>query len=153
MVKGCKQVTYGRKTQRPTRVHRCSNSLVIIERQLPSLSWPLSNTGLNCMGSLICGLFLINTSIAFDPPLRVWGYGEPTMHWAKSFYIGNLSICGFWYFLGVLELIPYIYQRDKLSFGEIRSYTWILNCRNKGVDTPKPHIVQGLTVLHISISQ
>lgn len=64
-----------------------------------------------------------------------------------------LSICGFRYFLGVLELIPYIYQRDKLSFGEVRSYTWILNCRNKGVDTPKPHTVQGLTVLHISISQ
>lgn len=50
------------------------------------------------------------------------------MHWSTPFNRGDLSIQGLWYLWGVLEPISQILSHN-LSFGGVKSYTWIWLCR------------------------
>ena len=44
------------------------NSQKVTQPDIYIYSWSLNNTGLNCMGSLTCGIFLINTVNIFSLP-------------------------------------------------------------------------------------
>lgn len=95
-------------------------------------SWPLYNTGLNCTGPLIYGLFSISIQLAlrilrflihrfnqlqieksiFDPRLGICGCRGPAVCIVLPFYKRDLSICRFCYLWGwgVPEAIPHGHQ-------------------------------------------
>lgn len=78
-----------------------------------------------------------------------------SMHSSMPFYIGDLSICGFWnlhvyVFMcvegGARNNAPWI-LRENWSFGRAKRYTQIFNYTRVGA--PNLHIVQGSTVLFL----
>lgn len=104
---------------------------------------PFNNMIFNCAGPLIHGFFPINTHTIFHLWLGVHGYrGPPAWTDLPLFYIGDLSICEFWYLWG--------WGGRKGAIPGTNGYEWTTQVFGTdeldGTAPLNPHVIKGPTV-------